>query len=199
MNWKRLYAGIGHSCKQVRLAIARRAEQWASVCIAPCFLAIVTAISLSLAVPGESASKSRFDASRLQDLLDWIEATLDRDVDGLRQSPPSIVFAEPGEELDLGDQSLMIAPEMGGVWDTETRQIILVQPWNATDPVDLSILLHELVHALQADEGVSVCNPEAEVEAYGLQSSWLAEHDIVMLVDWSEVWEHAPCGVESAP
>lgn len=162
--------------------------------------AIATFASLALtALMASTASASGSEELAMTDLLDWIAATTEHEVDRVRRALPAIVFATPGEELRFGDESLRIAPEMGGIWDTEHRLIVLVEPWHAADPVDLSILLHELVHAVQSGEGGSVCDPEAEWEAYELQARWLAERGIVMLIDWNEVWEHSLCPDDAAP
>lgn len=165
--------------------------------------AIVAAFSLSLVSHGTASDGAAMvgviDEHLVHELLDWIEDRTGHDVEGLRRSLPSIVLAALGDELRFGDESILITPQIGGLWNTETQQIVLVEPWQASAPIDLSILLHELVHAVQADAGGSVCNPDAEWEAYSLQVTWLAEHDVVMFVDWNEVLEHATCEEEVPP
>lgn len=146
------------------------------------------------------------DASLIRELLDWIEGnapTIESNVlyavDPLRRKPPDIVFAEPGDPIELGGELLVVDPMMGGVWDADERLIVLVQPWHSSEPVDRSILLHELVHAVQSANGASVCDADAEWEAYAMQTQWLAERDIIMFVDWEEVARYAHCPLESAP
>ena len=57
--------------------------------------------------------------------------------------------------------------------------VYLQNSWRADDLRDRSVLLHELVHHLQAANNVRVSCPAAlERQAYGLQFEWLREHGV---------------------
>ena len=65
------------------------------------------------------------------------------------------------------------------VWATYNHRkntVYLRTPFHADDPVYRSVLLHELVHFLQATNGkLSVCRGYREAEAYALEFRWLQE------------------------
>lgn len=64
-----------------------------------------------------------------------------------------------------------------GLYDAEEQTIYLTQPWSASNPRDVSVLLHELVHHRQAGQHW-YCAQAQEWRAYQIQAQWLAEHRI---------------------
>jgi hypothetical protein len=57
--------------------------------------------------------------------------------------------------------------------------IVLPRGWRADDAIDQSILLHALVHAMQARSGAPYpCSGEREAVAYRLQIAWLEARGI---------------------
>jgi hypothetical protein len=70
------------------------------------------------------------------------------------------------------------SPEKGrkvvAVYDEGNRTIMLPQDWSGGTPAELSILLHELVHHLQAAAGLKYeCPAMREQLAYSAQEKWL--------------------------
>jgi hypothetical protein len=67
-----------------------------------------------------------------------------------------------------------------------TATIYLPQAWRADDLRDRSVLVHELVHHLQAANGVKVGCPAAlERQAYASQVDWLREQGIADPYDFA--------------
>lgn len=63
------------------------------------------------------------------------------------------------------------------LYDDATATIYLRAGWTGTTPAEMSILVHEMVHHLQAEAGRTYPCPGArEAEAYALQETWLAGH-----------------------
>lgn len=61
------------------------------------------------------------------------------------------------------------------VYDEANRTILLPQNWSGRTPTELSILLHELVHHLQATGGLKYeCPAMRERLAYSAQEKWLS-------------------------
>ena len=64
--------------------------------------------------------------------------------------------------------------ETVAVYDPVTRTIYLRQDWSGRTAADLSVLVHELVHHLQASAGRRfACVEASEDEAYAAQERWL--------------------------
>jgi hypothetical protein len=62
------------------------------------------------------------------------------------------------------------------LYHADSRTVLLRDDWQADELRDRSILLHELVHHMQAHADRSyLCNGAMEREAYGLQAEWLEE------------------------
>jgi len=60
------------------------------------------------------------------------------------------------------------------VYDDTTRTIYLSDGWTGRSPADLSVLVHETVHHLQAAAGMRFACPAAREElAYEAQDAWL--------------------------
>lgn len=60
------------------------------------------------------------------------------------------------------------------LYDRLNALVLIAAPWDASDTVDRSVLLHELVHHAQALLGRRhPCQGGFEYEAYALQEAWL--------------------------
>lgn len=65
------------------------------------------------------------------------------------------------------------------LYDDESRIIYLDQSWSALSPIDVSVLVHEMVHHLQNLGGVNYpCEAAREHPAYHAQKQWLEEAGI---------------------
>ena len=61
------------------------------------------------------------------------------------------------------------------LYDGRIDTIYLSEGWDRRDPVDISVLVHELVHHLQQKAGLQYACPQArEALAYEAQARWLA-------------------------
>lgn len=61
------------------------------------------------------------------------------------------------------------------LYDRRAGTIYLSEGWDSRDPVDVSVLVHELVHHLQEQAGREYPCPQArEALAYEAQAEWLA-------------------------
>lgn len=107
-------------------------------------------------------------------LIAWVASA-----SGLPPTPslPSISYASPARlaALSVGKNGIPIG-EVAAVYDSTTSTIILRPDWRLDRPADVSVLVHELVHHLQFEAGLSYECPEArEAEAYAVQARWLEE------------------------
>ena len=117
-------------------------------------------------------------SSDLDGLIGWIALKTDYNLGSVYRDPPEIVFCKVGEIVDYEAEGLLVDEILAAAYDASRRRIYLVQPWSAEDPFDLSVLLHELVHAVQLDNREWPCPGAPEWEAYTLQSLWLRDHGI---------------------
>jgi hypothetical protein len=108
-------------------------------------------------------------------LMTWISAT-----SGLpmAEAPPDIVRVSPREMARLAHPRGVIDPEVESgylaLYHADSATILLRRDWDREDLRDRSLLVHELVHHLQAQAGRSYPCPGArEREAYEVQGAWL--------------------------
>jgi len=65
--------------------------------------------------------------------------------------------------------------DVHAIYDAPGGTVYLSEGWRADSPVDVSILVHELVHHLQRDAGLDYACPAArEKPAYEAQERWLS-------------------------
>lgn len=150
-------------------------------------------LSTALAAPKVQLSgEVELDISGLvAELEDW----LDENVDYPRRETRPIVRlidAEVAARL-AGRQSPAFAAAPSGLYDPETQVISLVRPWAAENPLDVSVLLHELVHHRQASVGHWYCPGAMELPAYKIQQVWLGELELEADINWVAVVLEAGC------
>lgn len=80
-----------------------------------------------------------------------------------------------------------------GLYDPDSKTIWLVSPWSHTDPYDVSVLLHELIHHRQAVSGHWYCPGAQELPAYRGQQDWLAGMGLEPSVNWIAVVLQSGC------
>lgn len=125
----------------------------------------------------------------IEDLHVWIDATSDLP----RMHPPAnIVFAEPHEVTDPSEMAATIGNVPRGLYSPRSGEITLVLPWSVSNPQDVSVLLHELVHHRQNGKHY-YCETAKEETAYSLQSQWLAERGKTLNVNWIAVILASSC------
>jgi hypothetical protein len=114
----------------------------------------------------------------------WVAADLGLPLPGV---PPRIRFADPADLAAMHRAGSAGAPaEPGGavlaLYDPAEATIHLPTGWTGATPAELSILVHEMAHHLQAVAGRRfACPAEAEREAYGAQARWLATFGLTLL------------------
>jgi hypothetical protein len=135
---------------------------WRAAIAAPALLAA----SAALAAP---------TAAMLRESVDWLVADF-----GLPRpaAEPRIVLASPSRIAAIRYGGLLAPPgrrETIAAYDRETRTIYLPLGWTGATPAERSMLVHELVHHLQASAGLRYACPEASEDlAYAAQAKWLA-------------------------
>lgn len=118
------------------------------------------------------------------ELLDWIKASTDYHP---APPPPEIAFCETGDCIPYEAGTVIVGDTLNGAYDRRNARIVLVRPWDVTDPRDQSILLHELAHHVQLANREFDCLAATELEAYRLQHDYLAQHGIASGFDWSQI------------
>ena len=131
--------------------------------------------------------------SDMDRLIGWIALKTDYDLSSVYRDPPEIVFCQVGEFVEYEAEGLLVDEILAAVYDLSRRRIYLVQPWTAEEPFDLSVLLHELIHAVQLDNRDWPCPGAPEWEAYTLQSHWLQEQGIMPNLDWDTIYKLSQC------
>lgn len=62
------------------------------------------------------------------------------------------------------------------VYDEARSKILLTRNWKVTSPADVSVLVHEMVHHLQRNAGMTYgCPAAGEKLAYTAQAEWLEQ------------------------
>jgi len=120
-------------------------------------------------------------------LMVWISSTSGLP---LPDDAPDIARVDPAEMATLAKGPGVAAPEVQSgylaLYHAESRTVLLRSDWDMRDLRDRSILVHELVHHLQAEaERDYVCRGAMEREAYDIQAAWLEarEADLLKVMD----------------
>lgn len=143
--------------------------------------------------PAPTMQQAPVPAALVQDLLDWIGSATAYDVDDSRAAPPKIGFCHSGDWVDYENTRVLVEEHLRAVYDWPNRRVLLVAPWDATDPRDVSILLHELIHHVQLTNRSWDCLQAPEWEAYKLQDRWLAESGIESGFDCLQIYFMSRC------
>lgn len=165
------------------------------------FGALVTCALILLSPMARTAGAAQSDplawrnAGNLAELVSHLETWLDTNTDlPRRDSMPTFaqVSLAKANDLQRGAQAVR-ADTTRGLYDPETQAIYLVRPWDARNPFDVSVLLHELVHHRQNGGGHWYCPGAQELDAYRIQEAWLAELGLEPNVNWIAVILEAGC------
>jgi len=135
------------------------------------------------------------EARSLPDLVAHLETWLDENTDLPRRAEaPEIWQTSTATVARLAPmRAASDASRTRGLYDPASETIWLVRPWNAKNPYDVSVLLHELVHHRQAGHGHWYCPGAQELPAYRLQQAWLNEMGLEPNVNWVAVILEAGC------
>jgi len=92
--------------------------------------------------------------------------------------PPEIRFVETHAlaAIRYGHAEAAGAGDIVAVYEPLTRTVFLPIRWRRDDVADVSVLVHELVHHLQRQQGaLHRCPEEREHLAYEAQARWLGQ------------------------
>lgn len=129
----------------------------------------------------------------ISDLIGWIAIHTSYDVSGIYRDPPDVSLCFIGEMIVYHDRAIRVEPFVKGVYDQPQDTIYLVSPWDPDSPADRSVLLHELIHAVQLSTAEWACPGAPELQAYFLQSQYLASHGVVADFNWPAILELSQC------
>jgi hypothetical protein len=129
----------------------------------------------------------------MTELTGWIALHTMYDVRQLAADPPAIRFCAVGSMIDYEGADLRIEPELRAAYDLPNRVVHLVLPWSADNPIDRSVLLHELVHDVQLSNRAWDCTGQPELEAYTLQALYLEALGIHPGFDWAAIRRLSTC------
>ncbi|MEX5727288.1 hypothetical protein Ga0609869_000641 [Rhodovulum iodosum] len=139
------------------------------------------------------AAEPEVPGALVQELLVWIGRATGYDVAESLARPPEIDFCSKGEWVDYEDARVLVDDQLRAVYDWPRRRVLIVRPWHADAPRDVSVLLHELVHHVQLLNRDWECLQAPEWEAYKLQDRWLAERGIASGFDWLAIYFMSRC------
>jgi hypothetical protein len=111
---------------------------------------------------------------------------------------PGVVYVTPREMATLahpeGDYDSTMARSYLALYHARSGTILLRHGWDADDLRDRSVLVHELVHHMQATAGRTYpCRGARERVAYDAQARWLEERggDLFEVLGLNALFYHA--------
>ena len=126
---------------------------------------------------GASGALAVAETQPAPSLLDMIELWLVSNFDLEPAKMPPQLQSLPAArlvELRYGPDSPVRPGDVFAAYDQDSRTIYLTSGWVGRDPAELSVLVHEMVHHLQASAGTRfACPAEREKLAYQAQEAWL--------------------------
>ena len=133
---------------------------------------IAVALCLAAATP-VAAAETQAPPSLVDTIELWLVANFD--LAPAASSPDlATVAASRLVEIRYGPASSVSPGDVMGAYDEAGRIIYLSEGWNGRTPEQLSVLVHEMVHHLQASADMRfACPGERETLAYRAQDAWL--------------------------
>ena len=107
-------------------------------------------------------------------LMIWISANTTYNTD---YPLPNVVFLPQEEMNKMYYKDNDHDPDsLHGMYDKENDVIILPDSWNRNDVWDKSVLVHEMIHYYQDQNGIKFnCTQEMEKDAWPIQKTWLKQ------------------------
>ena len=134
---------------------------------------LAVSLLVSSAVPGAQAQADPAPPSILTGIELWLVANYGF---APANAPPALAFATDRwlVETRYGTATAVAPGDVVAVYDDASGTIHLGETWRGDTAADLSVLVHEYVHHLQAEAGLRfACSGEREVLAYEAQDAWL--------------------------
>lgn len=151
---------------------------------------IVVLVQFLVAMTVSSFVRAEFvPAELLEELNAWIDQVTDLPAEKI---PARIVFANADEIEGPTQMASMIGKSPRGIYNPDNNTITLVRPWQAGDPQDVAVLLHELLHHRQQARHF-FCEAAKEESAYRLQRRWLESQGLSLDVNWMVVVLASSC------
>lgn len=116
----------------------------------------------------------------VQSIAVWVSSELDLP---MPQTLPEVILTTPRSMVEMR-YGLAAREELRVValYHARTGRLFLPDTWTGATPVEVSILVHEMVHHVEAQAGVQfLCAAERERSAYELQERWLDQFGIDIL------------------
>lgn len=133
---------------------------------------VIATVVVCLTTAHPLAANEPHDALHLLDTIAlWLSVNFDLP---LPTKNPDLMSVPPADLVVMryGSDSTARAGDVIAVYDEGT--IFLSRGWTGQSPAELSILVHEMVHHLQASADMRfACPGEREVLAYRAQDAWL--------------------------
>lgn len=95
--------------------------------------------------------------------------------------------------MNYEETRVLVDEHLRAVYDWPHQRVLIVAPWDAENPRDVSVLLHELVHHVQLADRAWPRLQAPEWEAYTLQERWLEERGIESGFDWLQIYFLSRC------
>src|SRR5688500_1213719 len=120
------------------------------------------ALALCLAAAAPAAAENRLPPSLLDTIELWLGANFGLPPAG--ENPDLVIVpATRLVEIRYGAGSTVPPGEVVAAYDEKSRVIYLTEGWTGRTPAQLSVLVHEMVHHLQASADMRfVCPAERE-------------------------------------
>lgn len=141
----------------------------------------------------DCATSTQPDAELIARLIRWIGTQTDYDITPALARPPTVTFCKTGEIIDYEGHDIRVEKDLRAAFDMPGRTVYLVEPWDAANPFDVSVLLHELIHDIQIANRHWDCLGAPEWEAYKLQDRWLQARGIDPAFNWLVIYMLSRC------
>lgn len=142
-------------------------------------------------IVGSSESSSVQLIETAQELEDWLDVNSSYP----RADIPleKVAFVAPETVVNYNGQATQLEEFTRGLYDKDAETIYLVEPWDANDAFDRSVLLHELAHHRQAEAKHWYCDHAQEWDAYRLQAAFLEEENVDYKFNWALIVLESSC------
>ena len=134
---------------------------------------VVTAALCLSAVVGAACAEQQSEPSLLETIELWLVSNFDLPP---TENTPELRAMTAADLVALrhGPDSSVSPGDVVAAYDHGSRTIYVIDGWRGHDAAELSVVVHEMVHHLQASAGMRFsCPAERERLAYEAQDAWL--------------------------